>query len=471
MHQRVSPATPAVLATGILLLVGLLLGTANYSQALVGPQPGPNIGDIVRIPMLTNIGGIALEAGGSTVLIAEPGSGELSRLDLSTGRVTPIAFVAPSIASPAIEPEGQTAIVITAAGSGNGASGLARVNLVTGAVTTIVERGIDGGTALVIAPGSRTAFVTGSGGLFRVDLETGAVSVVSGIVGLGLVIEPSGTTALVAASCNLMRVDLTTGDATTVATISCTDRPTGVALESGGATALVTTMGQFLGQSGRIFRVDLTSGVVSFLSFCQLCDISHIAVEPSGATVLYVGDTSESLIRFDLSTRTHTALAYTEIPQGMAISPDGTSAITVSQASPLLPGKVSRIDLATGNVNRVAFTGSISGGIGRNVPGTVVFITVRIPFQGGEIQAVDLSTGVVNTIARTPFQQMSSLVLEAPGDTALVVATDGDSLLRVNLGSGDWNVITDQLLDPVAVAIEQDGVSALVIEFGNNGFL
>jgi murein DD-endopeptidase MepM/ murein hydrolase activator NlpD len=436
-----------------------------------GPQPGPNVGDAVRLPMLSgDLTGVAVEAGGQTVLVAEE-SGELSRVDLTTGKVTTIAFVnSLGIASPAIEASETTALVIIAPGYGPANGGIARINLLTGEVQIITEHSLDRSRALAIEPSGRSALVTGGeGGLFRVDLETGAVSTVSGTGGSGLAIESSGTTALVATgifgagtfSCDLKRVDLTTGAATTVATISCIHRPMSVAIESSGTTALVTTNRNTTFESGEIYRVDLASGMKTFLTSCFRCHWPQIVMEPSGNSALFISNEDTSLIRFDTSSSTQTALAHADIPFGMALSPDGTTAFTVGSR-----GKVSRIALSTGKIERISEIFAAHD-IAVDAGGTTAFITTGEGPGRGTIQEVDLEAGSLSLVASLS-SQLTGIALESGGTSALVTAFDLNSLLRVDLTSGNASVLSDQLLRPRIVEIEQEGVSALVVDDSSN---
>ncbi len=449
-----------------------------------GPQPGPNVGDTISIPMLSggilgigtemDITGVAVAADGVNAVVAES-SGDLSRVNLATGQVTTIAFVsAGGIASPVIEPGGETVLVVTAPRGGGPSGGIARVNLTTGAVNTILASGIDHAAAMALDSQGRFAYVTGSeGGLFKIDLEARTVSVISGIGGFGLALESNNTTALVPAggpaggvfSCNLMRIDLVTGDVTPIASVCLFGGvPVSVAIEPGGQTALVATTGQFAGASGVIARVTLATGAVRTLSSCQGCGWPHLTMEPSGTSVLYLGDLDQSIIRFNIADNTQTTLARSDSPQGMALSSDGQTAFTVSDEF-RFTSKLSRISLDTGKVDKLVTTGRAGGGIILGNGDTSAFFTALDPvnFSTPTIQKVDLSTLRASTTSVLP-DFGHGIAREANGNTVLVAVNDGRSLLRVNLISGAVGLISDQLSSPVAVAVEEEGVSALVVE-------
>jgi sugar lactone lactonase YvrE len=448
-----------------------------------GPQPGPNIGDYISLPMLSGhisgiaagdsdvvIGGLAIMDGNGNVLIAE-GSGELSKVDLNTGKVTTIAFVSPGgIASPVIEPSGNSVVVVANPGAGGGASGLKRVNLVTGQATTIIGSGIDRGAAMALMPHGKSVLATGAeGGLYQVNLETGAISVISGVGGLGLAIESGGTTALVATgifgagvySCDLVRINLQTGDLNTIAKIDCVNRPTGVAIEPGGETALVITSGEF----GQIFRVNLSSGLALPISSCVACTWPQIAIEPDGNTALFLGNYGQTIIRFDRTAFTQTPLVHSDMPKGAALSSDNITAYTVAEYG-AFGGRLSRVNLLTGKVDPLVFTEMMQGGIDLDKDERNVFVT-SVSLREAHLQKIDLTTKIASIIASSPLG-MSGLVLENSGNTALAASTGGGSLFRIDLTSGAVNVISDQLLGPVAVAIEKEGVSSLVAEERNN---
>lgn len=452
-------------------------------DALDEPPP-PAVGTVTPIPMLSSgLSGVAPEDNGITALVAERW-GELSRVELATGRVTDSFFVTSrGIASPVIETGGTTALVITGPFAGNFGSGLARVHLDTKVIEPIIDDGIDRGAALAIEQGGQTALVSGSeGGLTKVNLETGLRTAVSGIGGLGLAIEPGGATALVATgifgagttSCDLMRVGLTDGSFETVAPISCSRRPVSVAIEPGGETALVTTHQQQRSSSSDILRVNLSTGGVTFLASCPLCGVSYIAIEPSGNTALFLGDLNESLIRFNRLTFAQTTLARSDEPYGMVVTSDGALAFTVSPFILFFTGKLSEVDLATGQVERITFTSPVHGGIDLDETETVAYITVNAS-GNSRIQKINLVTGITNSVALLP-RFGRGIAIEGSGNTALVAikpsSTSEGSLLRVSLTSDSTALISDQLiLSPVGVAIEEDGVSALVAQLGNGGTL
>jgi DNA-binding beta-propeller fold protein YncE len=443
--------------------------------ALSGPAPGPNIGDLISIPLLSGgIGGVAVEADGTTALIAE-GSGELSRVDLATGRVSTIARVSSHrLGSVAIEAGGATALVLAS-------SGLARVNLETGAVETIVESGLNQAAGLAIEPGGSSALVTSlatGGGLSRVDLGTGEVTQISLLGGAGLAIEPGGATALVASGQEVRRIDLATGTVTTLVRFSFGGGPTGIAIEPSGITALVITAEDSLGPQGRIYRLNLGTGAFSELAICPACTgLPQIVMEPSGDTALYLGQDMHSLIRFNTSTFDHTVLARADSPRGLALSADGSVAYTASRSLSFL-GQVSRVRLSTGQIDRLALTGSVKGGIGVNTSETTAFITAARPGES-LIQAVDLLAIVDQTdpfvlppraldVASVPA--LGPLAIEGSEITALVI-TGFQSMDRVDLTSGTTSLVSDQLMNPAGLAIEEDGVSALVTEGRANGSL
>ena len=215
---------------------------------------------------------IAIEAGGATALLVEEGSGELSRVDVFTGAVTTIASGIPGAEAVAIEAGGATALVVE-----EFTRNLIRVNLSNGA-KTVVASGIDSEPeleeALEIEEGGNTVLLTNerTGRILRVDLTMGTSSVVaSGLAGIeGLALEAGGTTALAAlnsshtfrADDRLVRVSLTSGLVTSVIAqtpnLSCPQVPK---IESGGRSVLLTES-----CPGRLSRVNLTSGATTTIA-------------------------------------------------------------------------------------------------------------------------------------------------------------------------------------------------------------
>jgi DNA-binding beta-propeller fold protein YncE len=209
------------------------------------------------------------------------------------------------------------------------------VNLATGGVRTIVESGLGNSAVLATELGGSSVLLTSSGQtpLFRVNLITGEVSIVASVGGLGLAVEAGGATALVATSdrfgTKLLRVDLATGGAEIVAS-GFRHVPSGVAIEPGGQTALVTTLGRFFGESGEIYRVNLSTGSITELSVCPECGLTHITVEPINGNAFFLGDNNQSVIRFDRFSFVQSRLARSDSPLGMILTPDADSVFTVA---------------------------------------------------------------------------------------------------------------------------------------------
>ena len=444
-------------------------------------QPGPNVGDVVSIPMFSGgLTGFALEADGKTALVTE-GSGELSRVDLETGKVTTIAFVDSSrIGQVAIELEGQTAIVITRSGSFSKVDfGLSRVNLSNRQVETIIENGIArapsfaSGSAIALEPDGESVLVLisgGNGGLSRVNLGTGEITLISAVGGPGLAIEQGGATALVTRgftgvnsfSFDLERIDLSTGATTKVATLP--QQPVGVSIEPGGSTALVTTSLSG-GRPRNIYRVDLTSGQFSFLPLCLDCTFSQIVAEPSGDSALFLGDFGNALIRLQFSNIKQTVLARSANPQTMAISRDGTMAFSASSS------EVSAISLTNneenrpvGYVEKIVTNSSTSssfprGGMVLNKLETSIFYvpTANVVLR---VDLINKTSGIAISLFTERF---AGLALEENESAMYVTVPSENSLLRKEFGITNATVVTDQLQSPEGMVIEEDNLNALVV--------
>ena len=457
-----------------------------------GPQPGPNIGDTVSIPMLSGgIYGIGIEdddvnLSGITfiseneVLLAE-GSGELSKVNLNTGKVATVAFVSVmGIVSPVLEPSGRSVLVLSRSEQGGTSTGIKRINLETGEVSTVIEGGIDRGVAMAMEQNGSSVLVTGSsGGFYRVNLDTKTITVISDIGGMGLAIEPSGQTALVAtgifgagtyASCYLARVDLSTGTSTVAAYISCSDRPAGVAIEPSGQTALVTTNQRFVDYSGRIFRVNLNTGSVTYLTSCPICSFPQIKMEPGGQSALFIGESSESLIRLDLNNLSKTVLARSVKPKGLALSGD-KSTVYVNSYFPFISGKISGVDLEDGTVQKISSIYSPLDGIILSKDKTNLFVPTR-SYTSALMEKINVSTGEKEAITLAPSYSIKSFAFEDNETSALVIAEYAslNKLYRADFSEGTLTPIFAQLTQPRAVIIEEEA-SALVIENKDNGTL
>lgn len=255
---------------------------------------------------------VVIESGGKTALLVEEGAWgrppRLLRVDLTDGTFTTLATLKElyfSISGLAIEPGGDSALVTA------GATDLVRVNLADGSVTTVTKL-LQGAVSVAIESGGATALVSGYHPyLHRVDLTSGAVTVVAPVVADDLAIEPGGSTVLLTQGFGhrLVRVDLTDGSVTTV--VSDLYPPTSgggrssIAIEESGLSVLMAQT-HSAQPSGRMLRIDLVTGAVTIVALAGLSrpgayggSVGGIAIETGGATAL-VADWRNGLVRVTL---------------------------------------------------------------------------------------------------------------------------------------------------------------------------
>jgi hypothetical protein len=189
---------------------------------------------------------------------------------------------------------GEVIVVDFNAGGGNGA--LLRVNLSTGAQTTVSAGGLfrapfgvtaDGAGNLLVA--DKSAF-TDNGGVIKVHPTTGEQSPVTSersfINPTGLVVDANGDILVVDADAlaglgAVIRVDPDTNVQTVVSSGGFFGNPSGIALEADGAILVVDPDG--LNGAGAVFRVDPQSGQQSVVSSAgAFGNPSGIVVESNG---------------------------------------------------------------------------------------------------------------------------------------------------------------------------------------------
>jgi predicted GH43/DUF377 family glycosyl hydrolase/sugar lactone lactonase YvrE len=308
-----------------------LISYANTTTGVPSGVGNLNLTTNVVTPIAAGLGysyDIRAEASGKTAIIAADNFRVL-RLNLATGQYTHLARVN-SCKSAAIEPSGTTAIVEGVEDNYLGGQVLVRAGLSTPAINDhSLAYGLNGPGPLVMEAGGATALFldctsnqqcTSSGRLARLNLTTGAVTTLASGLNFsssqatysysGLAVEASGATALVAdcgaagtSTCGstgrLLRINLSTGATTVLA--SGLSAPTNIAIESGGATALLLESGP-----GNLTRVALSGGSFNIIA-SGLNQPAQIVVESGGSTALV--STYPGIVRVDLTAKTVTTVS------------------------------------------------------------------------------------------------------------------------------------------------------------------
>lgn len=234
-------------------------------------------------------------------------------------------------------------------------------------------------------------------------------------------------------------------------------RATGLAIEEGGATALVTT------DTGLLARLDLSTLTLTELIAWGLANPVGVAIEPGGKTALVAESVRNRLIRVDLVKGTVTPIAtglttpqmgWGDIIEGVAVEPGGQTALAGANK------RLMRVTLATGAVQDITNELSSPRGIAIEASGTTALMT-----DDEKLVRVELATGRVSVVATQSTVGAlfaGGIAIEPGGGTAL--ATVGKCLVRVNLANGEGTGISCHFNNPGALAIEAGGRTALVGE-------
>ena len=486
--SRLELSTGAVttIASGLTSITDIAIESSGKSALLTDYDAGQLLRVDLTNGAVTTIAsgfvqpsGVAIEAGGTALVIDQNNNGTLSRINLLTGEVATIAsgFDYTPLNGLAIEQEGKSALVVHGTqGWGPIYASLSRVDLTTGAITTISsDVGIP--SDVVVEPSGTTALVLGGKiggdtGVLRVDLSTGTSELLwgSGLAVYGsyilnsIAIEPNGTAVLltgrqIISSSAVLRLNLSTK---VMELVAYGITPEGIALEEGGATVLVTDNSGWVGDA--LYRVNISSGMTQ--KIVGLDGPRGITIEEGGATALVVrtgsfGPEYNALNRVDLTTGDVTTITSNLYkPVGIAIESGGSTALVTED---LVSGSLNRVDLSTGVVNQIITGLAYPGGLAIESGGTTALVTQGYSSSGSpvmELSRVDLNTGTISIVASIPSSPRSVTI--EPGGTTALVTTDSE-LYRVDLLTGTVNQITSGLWGGArGVIIESGNTTALV---------
>jgi DNA-binding beta-propeller fold protein YncE len=308
---------------------------------------------------------------------------------LALGGMAAVSVVSGSIAATpaaAATPPAWTAYVVS-----NSTDAVVPVNTATHAVGAPITVG-SGPSAIAIAPDGATAYVadegttnTSPGFVTPIDLSTNtagtAIPVGSGPDAVA--ITPDGGTAYVGNynDSTITPVNLATDSAGTPIPVG--GAPTSIAIAPDGTTAYV----------GRAYeagiQLDLTTNTVG--SGVSPSGFTS-AISPDGATVFATNPQYNGVNVFDTATASGTTVGALNSPEGVAVTPDGSTAyvayhpftgttgalLPIPLADPNTPG--APIDLGIHSAFAVAVTPD----------GSTAFVT---DLTGGDVVPVDLATG------------------------------------------------------------------------------
>ena len=438
--------------------------------ALVGPIPGPLVGDIAEIPMLYSPKSLVITNDGAKALIAD--GNRISELELASGRVRIVARGLENPTRMAIEASGETALLLEAGKPefpGDPIGRILRVNILTGE-KTILATGFINPRGIAIEREGETALVRTDSGIYRLDLLTGSTTLfaytnINGDIAVG----PGATQAFFLTEeifqglGVIKKIDLATDEVTTIAgPLEGSIRGDAIELSPDGTFALVIVSA---GDSG-IKKIDLATGEESYLFSTGPApfgsySITDIALSPDASEVFFWWTSPNEglmLSSINLTNREFKTIARARAPRAIAITQNGSSIIT---ASPTYFGwYFDEVELENGIGTRLA--GFAENAISFALfPSDTEIVTTNVSYDFiSSIKRINLTTGLISTIATNLPSQAIYIAIEPNGETALVSAIG--MLLRVNLTTGETTVISDSISDAGPIAIEKSGTSALL---------
>lgn len=301
---------------------------------------------------------------GATALVTQNigSSGRVLRVDLATGRFTVFASALGDLRGLALLPSGAVLL------GDLRTEKLLRVGEPPAKPSAIVHTlqnpagfalEADAGTALFVDCFGSATCMDGVGRLGRVNLSSGAVTTLAtGFTApAGVAVEASGAFALItdcggggAFGCTsagrLLRVALGTGATSLI--VGALNDPDGIAIEAGGATAIIAEVG-----GNRLSRVDLSTGAMSIFA-TGLRSPRDVRIEPGGLTVLTNHDPGQpsdpgALVRIEIATGQRTRVAGLMVNR-FVLEPSGATALVLVDGAGFTT-LLLRVDLATGGVD------------------------------------------------------------------------------------------------------------------------
>lgn len=453
--------------------------------------------------------GIAVEPDDAHALVAEYIGGRVSRLNLATGGVTVLNGSLPGSPLAVLVEDGAHALVAIDSAAG----AIVRLQIPYGMVSWVAAAGgHPGGFAQPPPGGSALAtqvVVTGviDGFLRRVQtpnlVETlapaasGPNSLTSIDVANGFAVEASGTTALLADGCSsngcgtgvtgrIDRVDLTTGAVTVLN--NAVGNPRGLTLEAGGASALVAVGNQNQTGNGAIVRYTLANGGLATLT--QSAGSNPIDVIAKDASTLVESNTGNGgyLANISLPGGAATNLATfacCSVPWQMQLESSGGSFLFAFDGAgafgALVSGALDRYSFSSGAVttlvpgfaNPTAMAIESGGGTAIVAEGNAA---PSAGLNGGRILRANLASGQYSVISTALFSGNNGnaappqfLRLEGSGNTALVTTGQLGTVVRASLTAPvSYQRLAGPFDAPAGIAVEASGTTALLVVCGAN---
>lgn len=442
-----------------------------------------------------NLMSVSYSGDGAFALLVEFGRGVIRRYDTATGAVSFVAGAAaggcvdgpPATArfnSPgdsAVSHDGTFALVTDTCG-------LRRIDLATGAVTTLVS-GLTGGVA--IAPGDSYALVAfpDAHTVSQVTLPGGVNTVLAGAAGSSGSADGTGSAARF-------------------------DSPNGVAISADGTFALVADNG-----NSTVRRVSLPSASVTTLAgavgqagfadgagnAARFDNLRHVAISPDGSYALLEDRDNKAVRQLDLMTNEVATVignwpgadglsneARFVDPWDVAVSADGSFALITNPGS----ATVRRLDLTTGLVTTIAGAfeqyGTVDGigaasrfqfptGVAVSPDGSIALV---VDDGHHVVRKIDLNTLQVTTLAGAAnvsgfvdgiggaarFASPEDVIFSPDGSYALIADLGNDAIRKLVVATGAVTTFVAPgvggVPDPIALDFSPDGSFLLATTVG-----
>jgi DNA-binding beta-propeller fold protein YncE len=285
----------------------------------------------------------------------------------------------------------------------------------------------------------------------------------------GLAVTPNGAELVVASDVNNGPIDiinLTSHAVTDSVSTGVASQPMGIAISPDGTEALATMLTNGVGGVNGVAVVDLTTRSLAWnvSDPCVGTTLSDVAYFPSGTLAampdLSGGCSAMGLSTFDPDTNPpgfgFVNFSDTNNPTGIAITPDGLTALVTMQ----LDSRLYRVAFPGGTVSHLSLP-SFSSGVAVTPDGT------RAVVASSDVEVVTLADGSLTPITLdgdAPNGDFHNVAITSDGSMAVVVG--GASVQVISLTS---NTVLSHYpaQNGTSVAVSPDGTTAFVSDSGD----
>ncbi len=288
---------------------------------------------------------------------------------------------------------------------------------------------------------------------------------VSGAHGIG--VTPDGAKLVVASDVNngpIAIITLASHAITASISTGVASQPMGIAVSPDGTQALATLLTNGSGGVNGVAVIDVAHSALlrNISDPCVGTTLGDVAYLPGGTEAvipdLSAGCSAMGMSRFSVgggSSFTFVNFNDTNDPFGVAVTPDGTTALVTMELS----RKVYKVTLP-GTVTPISVP-STSAGIAVSPDGSTAVVA------GSDVDFIHLADGAVTTLSLTsdsPGSDFHNVAITADGSKAVVV---GGSTIQV-LSLASRSVVSSYpATTGTSVALSPDGTTAFVTDQGN----